>query len=329
VKPFPVINSTLSAAHLCNFVQHQYNLSANTTCRLLKTGINDSYLITDGQDKYVLRIYSLNWRTEKEIEEEIRLLNLLKDNNIPVSYPLTDRVGTYIHSFDAPEGKRFGVLFTFAKGEKLLNFPAELHYKAGEIMARMHQLTLNFNIERVNYTARVILEDSFNQLKKFLPEGNPEMDFMVMAQQYLLKEFEHFNTADLRSGATHMDIWFDNMSIDKDAGITLFDFDFCGNGWLCYDIAYYILQVNSTEKDEAECKQKTEAFLDGYEFITKISDEEKRIIPMLGVSLYFFYLGIQCSRFDNWSNTFLNEGYLKRFINLLVKKYFEKNGLGN
>jgi Ser/Thr protein kinase RdoA (MazF antagonist) len=329
VKPFPVTNSTLSAAHLCNFVQHQYNLSANATCRLLKTGINDSYLLTDGEDKYVLRIYSLNWRTEKEINEEIRLLNLLKDNHIPVSYALTDNSGNYINAFDAPEGQRFGVLFTFAKGEKLLNFPAELHYKAGEITARMHQVALNLTLERIDYTAGVILEDSFHQLKKFLPDGNPEMDFMVMAQQYLLKEFEHFNTAELRRGATHMDIWFDNMSIDKATGITLFDFDFCGNGWLCYDIAYYILQLNSTEKDETECQLKTEAFLSGYESIIQISNEEKRIIPMLGVSLYFFYLGIQCSRFDNWSNTFLNEGYLKRFINLLVKKYFEKNGLGN
>jgi hypothetical protein len=49
---------------------------------------------------------------------------------------------------------------------------------------------------------------------------------------------------------------------------------------------------------------------------------------MLGVSLYFFYLGIQCQRFENWSNSFLNETYLKRFINLLVKTYYEGNKLG-
>jgi hypothetical protein len=48
---------------------------------------------------------------------------------------------------------------------------------------------------------------------------------------------------------------------------------------------------------------------------------------MLGVSLYFFYLGIQCQRYENWSNSFLNEVYLKRFINLLVKRYFEETGL--
>jgi Ser/Thr protein kinase RdoA (MazF antagonist) len=327
LKTFPVTNSTLSSTHIGLFLQEKYGLSTDASCSLLKTGINDSYLITDNTSKYVFRIYSLNWRTEIEILEEIRLLNLLKQNNIPVSFPMADIKGIYIQQLNAPEGNRFGVLFSFAKGEKLLNFPASLHYKVGAIMARMHQLTGALHLERVTYSQEVVLQDSFEHLKKFLPADTEEMDFMVSAQKYLLGEFEKLNEQELRTGAVHMDIWFDNLSIDKEE-ITLFDFDFCGNGMLCYDIAYYILQLNSTEKDEAECKLKTEAFLAGYESITQISAEEKRIIPMLGVSLYFFYLGIQCQRFDNWSNTFLNESYLKRFINLLVKKYFEKNGLG-
>ncbi len=325
---FPVTNSTLSATHLGLSLQDEYSFDANLSCSLLKTGINDTYLIRDNEVKYVFRIYSLNWRTVNEIDEEIRLLNLLRQNNIPVSCPLTDTAGDYIQELNAPEGKRYGVLFSFAEGEKQLNFARELHYKAGEIMARMHQVTLGLNLERVTYSPLVVLVDSFEQLKKFLPADTAEMDFMVAAQQYLLNEFEKLNVGEIRQGVIHIDIWFDNLSIYNGTEITIFDFDFCGNGMLCYDIAYYILQLNSTEKDEAECKLKTEAFLAGYESVTKISSEEKRILPMLGVSLYFFYLGIQCRRFDNWSNTFLNDGYLKRFINLLVKKYFEKNKLG-
>ena len=328
MKNFPVTNSTLSATHLGLFLQDKYNFSSKASCSLLKTGINDTYVVTDNEVKFIFRVYSLNWRTVNEINEEIRLLNLLRENHIPVSYPLTDTAGDYIQELNAPEGKRFGVLFSFAKGVKQLNFSPELHYKAGEIMARMHQVTLGLSLDRVVYSPKVVLVDSFEQLKKFLPANTAEMDFMVAAQQYLLTEFEKINYNEIRQGTLHLDIWFDNLAIYNGTEITIFDFDFCGNGMLCYDIAYYILQLNSTEKDETECKLKTEAFLTGYESITKISKEEKRILPMLGVSLYFFYLGIQCRRFDNWSNTFLNEGYLKRFINLLVKKYFEKNGLG-
>jgi len=328
VKNFPVTSSTLSAPHIGHFVRHQYKLSKNATCSLLKTGINHSYLITDKTDKYVFRVYSLNWRTENEISEEIRLLNLLHSNHIPVSYALPDSNGNYIQQLNAPEGNRFAVLFTFARGEKLLNFPPEIHYKVGEIMARMHQFTDGLELERVTYSPEVVLINSFEHLKKFLPSDTAEMEFMASGQKYLLDELQKIDPAKLRKGAVHFDIWGDNLAIDKEAGPTIFDFDFCGNGWLCYDVANYILQLNSTEKDEAECKLKTEAFLNGYESVTALTVEEKRIIPHLGVALYFFYLGIQCERFDNWSNTFLNEGYLKRFINLLVKKYFDKNGLG-
>lgn len=328
METFPVTNSTLSATHLGAFLQSKYGLDSNASCRLLKAGINDSYLVASGDDKYVFRIYSLNWRSEKEIEEEIRLLNLLKENDIPVSYPITDTTGNYIHELAAPEGKRYGIMFSFARGEKLLNIPADVHFKIGEIMAKMHRLTTNLKLERVDYSPKVILIDSFDQLKKFISADTEEINFMASVQQYLLNEFANADADNIRKGAVHMDIWFDNLSIDKNGEVTLFDFDFCGNGWLCYDIAYYILQINSTEKDENECRLKTEAFLDGYESVTKISDEERRLLPALGVSLYFFYLGIQCQRFDNWSNTFLNETYLKRFVNLLVKKYFEKNSLG-
>jgi Ser/Thr protein kinase RdoA (MazF antagonist) len=34
--------------------------------------------------------------------------------------------------------------------------------------------------------------------------------------------------------------------------VTIFDFDFCGNGWLCLDIAYYILHLHNIEKYEAK-----------------------------------------------------------------------------
>lgn len=195
-------------------------------------------------------------------------------------------------------------------------------------MAKMHRLTSNLKLERVNYSPQIILIDSFEQLEKFISVDTEEMIFMSSTQKYLLDELGKADISKIRNGSVHLDIWFDNLSIDENNEITLFDFDFCGNGWLCYDIAYYILQINSTEKDEEECRLKTEAFLSGYESVTKIGDEEKRLLPALGVSLYFFYLGVQCQRYDNWSNTFLNEIYLKRFINLLVKKYFEKNNLG-
>ena len=325
---FPVSNSNLSPIHLGHFVQKQYFPEQQVECRILKTGISDTYLIVTPGKRYIFRVYSFQWRTWTEISEELRLLEHLRQNGVSVSYPVADLGHTFIHTFLAPEGERFGVLFSFAEGEKVLNFDPETHYRVGKLMAEMHLLTKDFPLQRVTYTEKELLIDSLGQLGKFLPADTEEMQYMKTVQEYLVGELQNAEQAQLRKGAVHLDLWFDNMNVTTDGDITFFDFDFCGNGWLCLDMAYYMLQIHSTEKDDAERELKTEQFLKGYETITPVSDEEKRLIPMLGICLYFFYLGIQSQRYDNWSNVFLNEIYLKRFINLLLKKYFDYHQLG-
>ncbi len=327
---FPVTNSNLSSTHIGLFLQEKYSLSKDTQCQLIKAGINDTYLITDNSDKFVFRVYSLNWRSKTEIEEEIKLLNQLKENTISISYPLSDRESNFIQTLNAPEGDRFAVLFTFAAGEKQHIISAETHFKIGQQIARLHEVTNNQKLNRIDYTPEVILIDPLKKIAAFLKSNTEEMRFMESAQKYLLKEFENANTTEIRQGIVHLDIWFDNLNITNDNKVTIFDFDFCGNGWLCLDIAYYVLQLHNIEKYEAKDYQsKVDSFLKGYESITPISAEEKRLIPMLGVSLYFFYLGVQCQRYNNWSNSFLSENYLKRFINGLLKRYYDIYKLGN
>jgi Ser/Thr protein kinase RdoA (MazF antagonist) len=321
---FPVTNSNLSATHLGMFLQEKYALSKSTQCQLIKAGINDSYLVTDNSSRFVFRVYSLNWRTRTEIKEEISLLNQLKENGISISYPLTDNENKYIQTLNAPEGDRFAVLFTFAAGEKLHIVSKETHFKIGQLMARLHQITLNQTLKRTDYSSEILLVDSLKKVSSFLSSDSEEMDFMQAAQKQLLNAFEKADTSQIRQGIVHLDIWFDNLNITTTNEVTMFDFDFCGNGWLCLDIAYYVLQLHNIEKYEAKDYQpKVDEFISGYESVTHLSEEEKRLLPMLGVSLYFFYLGIQCQRYDNWSNTFLSENYLKRFINGLVKRYYD------
>ncbi|HMR89718.1 MAG TPA: phosphotransferase [Saprospiraceae bacterium] len=326
---FPVTNSNLSATHLGLFLQEKYALTKDTKCQIIKAGINDTYLVTDDIDKYVFRVYSCGWRAKTEIEEEIRLLLQLKENDISVSYPLSDKNGKYVQTLYAPEGDRFAVLFSFAAGEKQHIISEDTHFQIGKLIARLHKITIHQRLNRIDYTPEVILVDSLNKVSAFLKSDTEEMHFMRSAQSYLLKEFESADMSQIRQGIVHLDIWFDNLNITPDNHVTIFDFDFCGNGWLCLDVAYYILQLHNIEKYEAEDYQpKVDHFLKGYDSVTPLSAEEKRLIPMLGVSLYFFYLGVQCQRYDNWSNSFLNENYLKRFINGLVKRYYDIYGPG-
>ncbi|MBX7241985.1 MAG: phosphotransferase [Bacteroidia bacterium] len=330
MRHFPVTNSTLSATHIGVFLQEKYSLSKDTQCKLIKAGINDTYLVTDNSDKFVFRVYSLDWRSKTEIDEEIKLLNQLKENSISISYPVSDKESNYIQTLSAPEGDRFAVLFSFASGEKQDIISEVSHFQIGQLLARLHKITNNQKLNRTDYTPEVILIDSLKKVSAFLKSNTAEMDFMKSAQKYLLKEFENANNTEIRKGVVHFDIWFDNLNITKDNKVTVFDFDFCGNGWLCLDIAYYIIQLHNIEQYETKgYTPKIDSFMKGYESVTPISEEEKRLIPMLGVSIYFFYLGVYCQRYDNWSNSFLSENYLKRFINGLIKRYYDIYELGD
>jgi Ser/Thr protein kinase RdoA (MazF antagonist) len=242
---FPVTNSNLSATHIGLFLQEKYSLSKDTKCHLIKAGINDTYLVTDNLDKFVFRVYSLNWRSKAEIDEEIKLLNHLKQNDISISYPLSDNENHYIQTLNAPEGGRFAVLFTFASGEKLHIISEGTHFQIGQLMARLHKITHNQKLNRIDYSPEVILIDSLKKVSSFLTNNTEEMTFMKLAQSYLLEEFENADTSQIRQGVVHLDIWFDNLNIANDNKVTIFDFDFCGNGWLCLDIAYYILQLHN------------------------------------------------------------------------------------
>jgi len=321
MEHFPVSSSILSAPHLPAFLKDAYGFGTGTSCSLLRAGINHTYLVATGSARYVFRVYSCNWRTAEEINEEIRLLLELKEKGMSVSYPLPANNGAYIQTFQAPEGARYAVLFSFAAGEKLHLVPAETHYRLGTLMGRLHQITAPMILNRTTYTPQVLLQDPMPYLGQFLPADTAEMDYMKTLQVRLLSLLANADHTQLRRGVVHLDIWFDNINVAGEE-ITIFDFDFCGNGWLALDVAYYMMQLHNVEKYEpADYSPKVAAFIAGYESVCPLTGEEKRLLPVLGICLYFFYLGIQCRRYENWSNSFLNENYLKRFINGLVKRY--------
>ncbi|MFC3157330.1 Phosphotransferase enzyme family protein [Chryseobacterium arachidis] len=128
---FPTINSTISPDALCKFVQQQYGLSERTECSIIRLAMNHLYRIQDGEKSYVFRVYTHNLRTELEVEEEVRLLTHLKENGRPVAYPIAALSKSFIQKIQAPEGERFGVLFSFAKGKKAAKFSPETSFLIG------------------------------------------------------------------------------------------------------------------------------------------------------------------------------------------------------
>ena len=319
---FPVTNSILSAKELGAFIKDNYPLNGNFNCELFRTGMNHTYFLSDNETKYVLRVYSHNWRTKSEIIEEIELLNLLRENNLSVSFPIQDKNGEFIQKINAPEGIRYVVLFSFAHGGKIRFTDKETCFSIGSLMSKIHNLTSNRTIDRISYNNESLLELPYEHLKKIFSEKLPEMEFIKEIGGFFQKtDFEN-----IQKGVVHMDIWYDNMAVTNEKEITIFDFDFCGNGAQILDVGYFCKQLFHIEPDKKEYELKMKHFLEGYQSIRLLSDNELKLIPKAGLAVFVFYLGVQAQRFD-WSNIFLSENYLKMFYVGRLKSWIEYNNI--
>jgi Ser/Thr protein kinase RdoA (MazF antagonist) len=323
-ETFPTINSTLSANGLGELIQQKYNLSDKTECSVFRLAMNHLYIVHDGENKYVFRVYTYNWRTKLEIEEELRLLLHLKGADRQVAFPIAGKLNDYIQEIEAPEGKRFGVLFSYAKGIKTAKFTHQTSFLIGQALAKVHQSTENFEVNRISYNTHNLIDNAFLRTKKFFNKNNSEIDFLEKLSAFLIMKIDSIDKQKMRYGSVHLDVWFDNLHIHDEQKITFFDFDFCGNGYLCFDISYFLYQLLATNLDEEEYQVKAASFLKGYETVTEIGNEEKKFLPYACLAIMIYYISVQCDRFEFWTNIFLNEDHLKRMVGNL-KRWMDYN----
>ncbi|MBC5842584.1 phosphotransferase [Flavobacterium sp. F-380] len=321
MSTFPASASTLSENELGLFVRDRYNLDNSFTCKLYRTGLNHTYFISNGINKYVIRVYCHNWRSKAQIIEELELLTILNDNNVSVSHPIKDRNNNFIQEVMAAEGKRYIVLFSFAKGDKVRFISNENCAAIGAIMARIHNITEFYFTSRVQYTPKLLLQDAYMNFRSFFSEDLDEMIFIKSTASQIEKKLEFNRTQSGLSGMVHLDIWYDNLSINNENEITIFDFDNCGQGLFVLDVGYFCKQLFFIEQDKKVYEEKVKSFIAGYRTKRELSETEIKIIPEAGAAVFIFYLGVQAQRFD-WSNIFFTENYLKMYSSR-IKNWLE------
>ena len=316
MKTTPVISSVVSPDFLATLVQEHYPFSPNVQCSILRTGINHAYFICEGDQKRVLRLYSHQWRSREDIVAELELLLQMHEAGISVSYPIADSQGEFIHEVEAPEGMRYMVLFSYAPGRKLRKLTPKHCHTMGLLMGKMHKLMEGRSINRISYDFDTLMELPYQHALRFFDKKNDEMIFARKAIELSKQQLGPL-AGQLRQGVVHLDLWYDNLNVTSSGHVTLFDFDFCGNGWLALDLAYTVMQLYHTEPDKEIFEKKRTAFYKGYESIETIPALEKELLSHLGIAVWVFYLGVQSRRFNDWSNIFLGDHYLQHYIGLL------------
>ncbi|MBA2391957.1 MAG: phosphotransferase [Ktedonobacteraceae bacterium] len=263
-SPFPVVHSILSPVALLTEILPNYDLIKPINCIFLARGVNDTYLVQTGTEKYILRVYTANWRSNEDILYELDLLLHLQRNDVLVSTPIAQRDGNYINMLHAPEGLRQVVLFTYAPGKALNRHDTTDSYHHGRAVATIHNATASFTSThaRASLDLSYLLDQSMQNIKPLLAYTSADWGYLQGFAERLRSQIEHFSAQRLDWGICHGDCHMLNDHISSDAVITFFDFDFCGLGWRAYDLAIVRWSEGFYKMDPDDTLWQ--AFLKGY-----------------------------------------------------------------
>lgn len=288
MKQIRVERSFVAADALAEVIAEEYGFVGDVRCKLfskmLRTQDNDHYLVTVGNERYVARIYQIGRFLQREPGEyqfEVDWLDFLSKRGHPVSHPVRRPDNSLLGSVLAPEGERFYALFSYAAGESMDHTDADLLFKVGAAMARIHLDSHNFKPQsyRKPWDFESLVDRPVRRIKRNWQSKEREDDVALLiasadeARDRIRELLGEERTPD-RWGVIGGDFHSTNTLVDDEGNITFINFDLCGYGWFAYDIAVFLMNTNLLKSPV----ELSEAFFAGYFSERPLSPEEHESI---------------------------------------------------
>jgi len=274
VREIRVTRSFIAADSLADILNDEYDLGAPVTCKLfsklLRSQDNDHYLVMAGEQKYVARIYQLGKhlkRNKADYQYELDWLTFLHQQQVPVSHPIPCSDGSLLGWLDAPEGRRYYTVFSFAPGIPMAQSKEEQLFHLGVNMARIHLVSNSYqpSYERQLMNLEFLVDKPVERLTRFWEHSRAQdLDLILFSAEEAKEQIEELIsneevTAD-SWGPIGGDFHPASVFFSDDEHPTFFNFDLCGPGWRAYDIAAFLQNSDLLTRGE----EYTEAFFAGY-----------------------------------------------------------------
>lgn len=316
MKTIEIKHSLIGSSSILNLMD-LYDIGTVIGCDFLTRGLNDTYVVTTLTEQYIFRIYRKDWRGLEDILFEVDAINHLLESGVSVSAPVKTIDGQWVTEIPAPEGTRYGTLFTFTKGERpeinkenctLIGKALGIIHKASHRYKPLYKRSFEIDLNHLIDDPMLLITPT---LQKFLGEEN--VSFVNQLTSKIRKNIQEQN---LEYGFCHGDFHNFNMHVMENR-IEAFDFDCCSIGYRSYDIAvfWWNLKQNYPILEEA-C---WEAFMNGY--LNEVTIKTDQLINFVTLRRIWF-LGILLKNDDVWGTQWINKTNLQSFI-----KQLEQDGI--
>jgi Ser/Thr protein kinase RdoA (MazF antagonist) len=231
--PPAISHSVLNAKYLAYEVARRYPLKGPVKAQLMYRGMNDVYIVSNGDTLYALRVWRANEARAiiDDVAFEVDYLDYLKSRGFPASGAVRASDGSRFFCFDSPEGVRPIALYDWAPGAK---FGEALDIgtaeKIGALFAKMHLLGLEYPGTCPERPA-----------KADFVFGRPDdiRDYAILAHK-LDERLKELEGQDLPSGICHRDFHPSNVHVGPNGVITFLDFDGCCIDYFMQDVQNYV-----------------------------------------------------------------------------------------
>ncbi|MES2454252.1 MAG: phosphotransferase [Bacteroidota bacterium] len=252
---FPTQYSLLSAQALGEYIRKQYGFE-EVQCSLLIHNVGDTYLVVLQDLKFVFKVYRDAHRSLEEIKGELELLHLLGQGGAKVALPVADLQNELIKVFQAAEGVRHGVLFSYAQGEVVPLMNDQQLEVLGKEMAKVHSLSavIKLSFKRKEFSIDTMLTGPLERIKPAFKGLEPEYEYLTATARLVQDRIAGLALESFGYGYCHYDFLPKNFHFNDRNEITFFDF--AGQGYFVIDLAslyaHYFLLVSQQKISQQE-----------------------------------------------------------------------------
>ena len=261
-----------------------YDLGKLDQFKGIEEGIeNTNYFLSVEKKKFILTIYEKRVKSE-DLPFFSNLMTSLNKLNFKCPAPIINKQNKTITDF---EGKKL-MIVSFLEGKAKKNLSPANCKSIGVEVARMHEITKNFKIQRHNDLSVKSWRGLFDSVKDKCSNIHKDLPKLIEEN---LEGVEKNWPKDLPRGIIHADLFHDNIFFIQDKFSGIIDFYFSCDDFFALEIAicFNALCFDGLKENLSFNVTKAKNFIDGYTSIRKLASEEKRNIKVLsqGAALRF------------------------------------------
>ena len=253
-----------------------YSIGSLKEFKGIEEGIeNTNYFLIVDSKKYILTIYEKRVR-KKDLPFFSQLMSSLNKSGFKCPVPIESNDKKTIINY---RNKNLMIVsFLEGKSKNILS-PADCR-SIGLEVAKMHEITKNFKIQRKNNLSIDSWRKIFEQVKDKCVQIHRDLPLLIESN---LKDVEKNWPKDLPKGIIHADLFTDNIFFKDNKFSGIIDFYFSCNDFYALEIAicFNALCFDGPKNNLSFNVTKAINFMNGYNQFRKINDHEKKYIKVL------------------------------------------------